>query len=296
MAAKLLDKVGQVYGKLTVIRRSTKTDGKQGWLCQCECGNTKILDGKFLNINKTKLLSCGCSINWANEHNRLKLEDQRFGKLIVKKYDHVLKKYHCLCDCGNKTIVSSKKLRKGHTVSCGCYRKQVAGNNSFRYTDSSFHDTVTSLGFYSPDDYKGSQKNHIFYCTKNHLFHRRYCHLLVNPTCPICKELSKPRQYNGQYSYEFFENNVDIANSLGYLYFVKLTSKNECFYKIGITRISVKERLRKLSYIYDIKVLGIATGTVRYIYTMEQKFLQVYKEFRYVPKTDFAGITECFKF
>lgn len=33
--------------------------------------------------------------------------------------------WHCICDCGNKIVVDGKKLRSGHTSSCGCYRKEV---------------------------------------------------------------------------------------------------------------------------------------------------------------------------
>lgn len=33
--------------------------------------------------------------------------------------------WHCVCDCGNKIVVDGKKLRSGHTSSCGCYRKEV---------------------------------------------------------------------------------------------------------------------------------------------------------------------------
>jgi hypothetical protein len=33
--------------------------------------------------------------------------------------------WHCLCECGNKVVVDGKKLRTGHTQSCGCYRREV---------------------------------------------------------------------------------------------------------------------------------------------------------------------------
>jgi hypothetical protein len=33
--------------------------------------------------------------------------------------------WHCVCDCGNQVIVDGKKLRTGHTKSCGCYRVEV---------------------------------------------------------------------------------------------------------------------------------------------------------------------------
>lgn len=33
--------------------------------------------------------------------------------------------WRCACDCGNFVVVDGKKLRTGHTKSCGCYRVEV---------------------------------------------------------------------------------------------------------------------------------------------------------------------------
>ena len=33
--------------------------------------------------------------------------------------------WSCVCACGNKLVVDGKKLRTGHTKSCGCYRAEV---------------------------------------------------------------------------------------------------------------------------------------------------------------------------
>lgn len=46
---------------------------------------------------------------------------QRFGRLVALKFERKIG-WHCQCDCGNKHIVkSSWQMRKGNTVSCGCY-------------------------------------------------------------------------------------------------------------------------------------------------------------------------------
>lgn len=64
------------------------------------------------------------------------LTDQRFGKLVAKKYVGfriVGKKTHltlweCVCDCGNTKIVSSSNLVQGVTKSCGCIAKKAGGD------------------------------------------------------------------------------------------------------------------------------------------------------------------------
>ena len=44
---------------------------------------------------------------------------QKFGKLTAIEW---LRggRWRCICDCGNETIVDTRKLLSGHTTSCGC--------------------------------------------------------------------------------------------------------------------------------------------------------------------------------
>lgn len=55
----------------------------------------------------------------------------RYGKLTVIEFSHVAGReggknayWLCACDCGFTTIVKGTYLRKGHTTSCGCAKKQ----------------------------------------------------------------------------------------------------------------------------------------------------------------------------
>jgi len=48
------DKVGKRYGRLVVVKYA----GNSKWLCQCDCGNTKIANTSSLNGGRTQ--SCGC--------------------------------------------------------------------------------------------------------------------------------------------------------------------------------------------------------------------------------------------
>ena len=61
--AKLIDLTGQVYGRLTVIKRvddyiSPSGDRKVQWLCKCKCGKEVIVTGN--NLRKGNSKSCGC--------------------------------------------------------------------------------------------------------------------------------------------------------------------------------------------------------------------------------------------
>lgn len=59
----------------------------------------------------------------------------RFGRLtVVSRADDYIfpngkyrsAKWHCKCDCGNEIDVKHAHLKDGNTVSCGCYRNELA--------------------------------------------------------------------------------------------------------------------------------------------------------------------------
>lgn len=58
MSNRIIDMVGQKYGRLTVIRQAGMKDGKALWECKCDCGRTKIALGT--NIRSGITQSCGC--------------------------------------------------------------------------------------------------------------------------------------------------------------------------------------------------------------------------------------------
>jgi hypothetical protein len=56
------NEVGNRFGKLVVVERSSTTNAKQviEWVCQCDCGNTVIKRGD--NLRRGFGHHCGCSI------------------------------------------------------------------------------------------------------------------------------------------------------------------------------------------------------------------------------------------
>ena len=80
--AKSKDLTGMKFNRWTVIERAgSDKHGKAIWLCKCECGNEKNVNGCNLTSGKTK--SCGClqkehlkKLNeeqWKNENYRQKI-------------------------------------------------------------------------------------------------------------------------------------------------------------------------------------------------------------------------------
>jgi hypothetical protein len=57
------------------------------------------------------------------------LVGQTFGFLTVtSRAENTLQgaaKWHCLCECGEKTIVRANHLKDGNTRSCGCFNREL---------------------------------------------------------------------------------------------------------------------------------------------------------------------------
>lgn len=130
------DLVGQVFGELTVLQKTSNRASNGGvyWLCQCSCGKTKEILGQSLKSGKT--ISCGCvrlkKLEIGRGLNFHDLTGKVFGKLtVIKRIEdkelngrfHV--QWECVCECGNTTNVLSSNLVTGNSQSCG-----LCGNNS----------------------------------------------------------------------------------------------------------------------------------------------------------------------
>lgn len=92
--------IGKTFGKLTVIDFAGKNiDGSYNYLCKCECGNEKIINGCLLRNGTT--ISCGCikysigekiiasllkeaNINYIKEYVVKELGNKRFDFAIME--------------------------------------------------------------------------------------------------------------------------------------------------------------------------------------------------------------------
>lgn len=123
------DITGQQFGRLTVLYPTEKRSGTNViWHCLCECGNE--CDVSIGHLGKS-IFSCGCLRQEIAKQKGLNqildLTGQKFGKLTVIQYSKDDNKsgsqWECLCECGNKVIVSGNSLKKLHTLSCGCLKQ-----------------------------------------------------------------------------------------------------------------------------------------------------------------------------
>jgi hypothetical protein len=99
------------------------------------------------------------------------LTGQKFGKLLVLKdtgkRKHGGSYWLCQCECGRQKEIKGASLRQGHTQSCSCKRRFVAGEAAFNRVYKSYLDGAKKreLNFsLSKDDIKILTKGNCFYC------------------------------------------------------------------------------------------------------------------------------------
>lgn len=122
------DIVGQTFGYWTVDSVSRKNkSGMYMYNCTCKCGTKREVWRYGLVNGYSK--SCGCyGRERVHESKFIDLTGKVFGRLTVLGVAYKKNRqyfYHCICECGNETIVRGVALTKKYkpTRSCGCIRK-----------------------------------------------------------------------------------------------------------------------------------------------------------------------------
>jgi hypothetical protein len=57
-----IDETGRTYGQLKVLEFAGVRAGRAAWLCECACGNRKVISSKQLRATgwEGRAISCGC--------------------------------------------------------------------------------------------------------------------------------------------------------------------------------------------------------------------------------------------
>lgn len=120
------DLVGQVFGRLTVIKDSGQRNAQRRlmWLCRCECGSDKL--ASTTNLVRGITSSCGClQVEQARARVYVDLTGRRFGALVAispsdERDNANYVRWNVRCDCGMVKTVRSNSLTQGEIISCGC--------------------------------------------------------------------------------------------------------------------------------------------------------------------------------
>ncbi len=172
---KFIDLTGQKFNRLTVISRAENgKNGQARWNCVCECNKKCIIIGKSLRSGHTK--SCGCFHTEIRKARAENLAGQKFNRLTVvsrTKNHNNRTSWNCVCECGNKSVVSSDCLKSGDTKSCGCIKSPPTLERLDKYIDKSSGRWIW-VGYKNKHGYGIT-----FYKRKNYLAHRLIYELFI---------------------------------------------------------------------------------------------------------------------
>ena len=293
--AREKDITGERFGMFTVVSRTGSKNNSIFWNCVCDCGNFKEINGTILR--RKKILSCGCKSNWKNEQRKIILTGKRFERLLVLEESNLSKPGHilwrCLCDCGTEVIKSGRSLRSGSIKSCGCYRREVsakAQGAKNRLSKERIVERLKQNGYNILSEYTGINKSATMKCNNCELvFTRLVSSSLYNiHGCPSCSKAQ-----NGFIGSDYFKKNPEMRDKPCKLYLIEFEGDGEHFWKIGLTRQTINQRINRIPY--RPLSITIIENTLETIFQLEKQIKRKYKHQRYLPKIYFGGHSECFK-
>lgn len=89
----VVDITNKSFGKLVVIKRvGNDKQGNAQWLCQCDCGNQKVVRGRALRTKRT--VSCGCFLLQSSKERMINLCTKHgySGSKLYKVYYGMLRR------------------------------------------------------------------------------------------------------------------------------------------------------------------------------------------------------------
>lgn len=131
---KAKDLTGMKFGRLKVISRAennlpNRKSQRAFWVCQCDCGNTKIVESSNLINKASPTRSCGClkneilhkqkntkNIEWIEYNDFIKGVTNRGDTFLIDKDDYVKVKDYCWRKDKHGYIVANSKNGKNQTI------------------------------------------------------------------------------------------------------------------------------------------------------------------------------------
>ena len=255
--AKAEDLTGQKFGRLTVLERAPNivyNSGKSvtAWLCQCDCGNTKIIASKHLK-NKNSTKSCGC----------LAIEN---GRQVGKKYGKIN---------GHKKIKKINKYDLSGDYGIGyTYNTSNEGINYF-YFDLEDYDKIKNYSWHFHNK-KTSKYSYIE--ARSYSINKKSTHIRLHRFIMNCPDNMIVDHINHK-TYDNRKQNLRIVTSIKNIW--NHTPKT----KYGVSGITYKEKRK----IYEVCIgvnykkiyLGLFKTIEEAIQARKNGEIKYYGEYRY---------------
>jgi len=134
-------------------------------------------------------------------------------------------------------------------------------------------------------------------CTKHKKMYKAKPVSLFYGACGCYDCASDNYSISGGWSRSYFIKSCKKSEVTPILYWIKMTYKNQSWYKFGRTKKGVKARFSGFDRRHGItyEIIKEVTGEPGYIYDLEKRIFKLYRKSKYKPPVKFGGDTECFK-
>lgn len=179
-----------------------------------------------------------------------------------------------------------------HSHGAGCRNCQYKKLNEFRTKPEAFREQLKliygSKYTYENTEYTGQKNKVKVNCKKHGVFEQWPAHIVRGIGCQKCS-----KEFLG------FTRSAFIKRARGrkaIFYIIRCFNESECFYKVGITSQSIKERYRKTKDMpYCFEIVKEIFGDPGEIWDLEVATKRKLKPFKFTPGLSFGGsVSECF--
>lgn len=222
---------------------------------------------------------------------------KRAEKIHNKKYSYKKSKYikaksKIIITCSihgdfKQTPDAHLRMKEG-CPKCGVKKASAKCTKDINYFIKKAKSVHGERFCYNKVKYQSAKQKVIITCKIHGDFKQAPSNHYAGKACPKCSKL------NVGWKKTFWTNNLK-ENQIFKCYIIKCYNKNESFFKVGITKNSVKARFPASAMPYNYKIIKIYKSKKgEDIWNLEAAFKKLNENNKYLPLISFGGKTECF--
>lgn len=256
------------------------------------------LNGIFYHTTPNSLL-CGHYPSICNAINKtdafkIKLAEKRTNVTLIGRYINSTSSVIVEDKDNIKYKVSVNRLLNGTpiTILCAINKSDVFKRNAVLVHGDKYN--------YNLVEYKTAKKDVKIICKQHGIFYQTPDNHLHGEGCYECGMLmiKQKAKENVHKTIDFSKTKwVTFCNKKqaeASIYVLRCVGNGECFVKIGITYMGIKNRFTRDPIPYDYTVMYLYTDSPEFIYDKEKELHREFKDYKYHPVKSFGGHTECF--
>lgn len=241
-----------------------------------------------------------------NTLKKVKLTTEQFIDMATVKHGDYYDYSKTIYDGYDKELLITCRLHgnfyqiaRSHTSGAKCpkCRKHVFNNETFIKKSKSIYGDKYE---YLDDSFTSYEENVKVVCKNHGVFEQKMDNHFRYDGCKKCKTERKMmsaaiacRDDKTSYKRSGYVKICQDNNGMSNLYIIEMRNDGELFYKVGITKRSIKARFRANPYC--IEEVRFITGDAGFLFDLESQIHRILSKYQYRPKIKFEGSTlECF--